>query len=106
MANDSDDSILVFRVTDSGDVAPMRMIRGPSTGLRNPTGVFVDTKNRELWISNMGNHRATVYALDANGNVPPLRTIRSAPADKPALAIGNPGAVAYDSKRDEILVPN
>jgi hypothetical protein len=38
--------------------------------------------------------------------VPPLRTIRSAPADKLALAIGNPGAVAYDSKRQEILVPN
>ena len=24
----------------------------------------------------------------------------------PALQIGNPGAVAYDTKRDEILVPN
>jgi DNA-binding beta-propeller fold protein YncE len=106
VANDSDDSIIVFRVTDSGDVAPRRMIRGPSTGLRNPTGIFVDTKNGELWVSNMGNHRATVYALDAEGNTPPLRTIRSAPADKPALAIGNPGAVAYDSKREEILVPN
>jgi len=38
--------------------------------------------------------------------VPPLRTIRSAPLGKQALAIGNPGAVAYDTKRDEILVPN
>ena len=54
----------------------------------------------------MGNHRATVYSLTANGNVAPLRTIRSAPEDKLAQAIGNPGAVAYDSKRDEILVPN
>ena len=26
--------------------------------------------------------------------------------EKKALAIGNPGAVAYDSTRDEILVPN
>jgi hypothetical protein len=32
--------------------------------------------------------------------------IRSAPAEKVALAIGNPGAVGYDSKREEILVPN
>ncbi len=32
--------------------------------------------------------------------------IRSAPAGKMAQMIGNPGAVAYDSKREEILVPN
>ncbi len=106
LANDADDSVLVFPVTANGDVAPVRMIRGPQTGVKNPTGVFVDTKNRELWVSNMGNHSATVYALDASGNAAPLRTIRSAPVGKVALAIGNPGAVAYDSKREEILVPN
>ena len=66
----------------------------------------MDFKNDELWVSNMGNHRATVYARTANGDVPPKRVIRSAPADKLALAIGNPGAVGYDSKREEILVPN
>ena len=42
----------------------------------------------------------------ADGDVAPLRTIRAAPLGKRALAIGNPGAVGYDSKRDEILVPN
>ena len=54
----------------------------------------------------MGNHSATVYPRAANGDVTPLRTIRSAPAGKLALAIGNPGAAAYDTKREEILVPN
>ncbi len=68
--------------------------------------MFVDLKNGELWVSNMGNHSATVYPLSANGDVAPLRTIRSAPLGKLALAIGNPGAVGYDSKREEILVPN
>ena len=96
----------MFRATDRGNVAPARIIQGSRTGITNPTGVFADTKNQELWVSNMGNHSATVYRLTASGNVPPLRTIRSAPAGKRALAIGNPGAVAYDSKRDEILVPN
>jgi hypothetical protein len=38
--------------------------------------------------------------------VEPLRRIRSAPAGQRALVIGNPGAVGYDSKREEILVPN
>ena len=54
----------------------------------------------------MGNHSATVYPMDADGDVPPVRQIRGAPSDEPALQIGNPGAVAYDSKRQEILVPN
>ena len=106
LANDTDDSILVFRATDSGNVAPTRVIRGPKTGIKNPTGIFLDLKNDELWVSNMGNHSATVFPREANGDVPPLRTIRSAPAGKVALAIGNPGAAGYDSKRDQILVPN
>jgi hypothetical protein len=54
----------------------------------------------------MGNHSARVFPRTANGDVAPLRIIRSAPAGKIALAIGNPGATAYDSLRDEILVPN
>lgn len=106
VANDAADSILVFRASDNGDVAPLRVIQGAKTGLKNPTGVFIDTKNNELWVSNMGNHSATVYPLTASGDVAPLRTIRSAPRGKLALAIGNPGAVGYDSKREEILVPN
>lgn len=106
VANDADDSVLVFRATDSGDVAPTRILRGPRTGLRNPTGVSVDTINQEVVVSNMGNHSATVYPRTAKGDVAPLRTIRNAPQGKIALAIGNPGAAGYDSKREEILVPN
>ena len=106
LANDTDDSIVVFHATDSGNVAPTRVIRGPNTGIKNPTGIFLDLKNDELWVSNMGNHSATVFSREANGDVAPLRTIRSAPLGKVALAIGNPGGAGYDSKREEILVPN
>jgi DNA-binding beta-propeller fold protein YncE len=106
VANDSDDSVLMFRITDSGDVPPRRMIRGPKTQIKNPTGVYLDAKHDELWVSNMGNHRATVYPRTANGDIAPKRVIRSAPPEKTAQAIGNPGGVAYDSRREEILVPN
>ena len=34
------------------------------------------------------------------------RFLRNAPAGSPTGGFGNPGAVAYDPKRDEILVPN
>ena len=106
VANDVGQSILVFHETDKGDVAPRRMIKGQKTGLTYPTGVFVDTKNKELWVSNLGNSSATVYPLAANGDAPPVRTIRSAPAGKVSLRFGKTQAVAYDSKREEILVPN
>ncbi len=106
IANDGDDSVLVFQETDDGDAAPTRVIKGPKANLREPSSVFVDTKNDELVVANMGNHSTNVYRRTANGNVAPLRIIRSAPAGKIALAIVNPGAVAYDSKRDELLVPN
>ena len=106
VANDMGDSILVFRETDEGNVAPIRVIKGAKTGIKNPTGVFVDAKSSELWVANFGNHTLTVYPAAAAGDVAPLRTIRSAPTGTPALMIGNPGSVTYDSKRQEILVPN
>ncbi len=63
-------------------------------------------KNEELWVSNFGNISATVFSLTADGDTPPLHTIRAAPLGRLALGIGNPGAVAYDAKRKEVLVPN
>jgi DNA-binding beta-propeller fold protein YncE len=106
VANDMDHSILVFNSDANGDVAPARILKGPKTGITNPTGVYVDTLHKELWVANFGDHSLTVYPIDAKGDVTPLRTIRGAPAGAPSLMIGNPGAIAYDTKRKEILVPN
>jgi 6-phosphogluconolactonase (cycloisomerase 2 family) len=106
VANDLGQAIIVFRESDSGDVQPVRAIKGQNTGLSYPTGVFVDTKNKELWATSLGNSSATVYPLSASGDVAPLRTIRSAPKGKVSLRFGKTQAVAYDSKREEILVPN
>ena len=106
VANDMGDSILVFNASAGGDVAPIRVLRGPQTRIKNPTGVYVDTNNDELWVANFGNHTATAYKLTAAGDTAPLRVIRSAPVDQPTLSIGNPHPVAYDSKREQLLVPN
>ncbi|MCZ6490998.1 MAG: hypothetical protein O7A06_10760 [Acidobacteria bacterium] len=106
VANDGGNSILVFRVTGQGDVAPTRILKGPKTGISNPIGVSLDTQNNEMWVSNFSSHSVTVYPIAADGDTAPLRTIRAAPLGKKALGIGNPGGVAYDSKRKEILVPN
>ena len=108
VANDIGQSVLVFANAPKaqGNIAPARVIRGPSTRLRNPTGVALDLKNKEVWVSNLGNSSATVYPLMAAGDVPPLRVIRSAPESYRGLAFGRTNAVAYDPIREEILVPN
>jgi len=106
VANDMGPSILVFDANARGDVAPKRVLKGPKTKLANPTSVSLDRKNGELWVTNFGAHSATAYPIAAAGDVAPLRTIRAAPITAPSLMIGNPGALTYDSKRQEILVPN
>ena len=106
VANDMNHSVSVFKITDNGDVAPSRVIAGPKTTIKNPTGVALDMKHGELWVANMGNHTATAFSMTASGDATPLRTIRGGPQNEPSLMIGNPGGVAYDGKRKEILVPN
>ena len=106
VANDTGNAILVFSSDASGNVAPIRVIEGADTSLDSPGGIFLDTTNDELWVSNYGNHSLTVYPPDSEGNVAPLRTIRSGPAGTKGLMIGNPGFVAYDTRREELLVPN
>jgi len=106
VANDADDSILVFRTTDKGDAAPIRMIKGPNTTIKNPPGIALDVKNGEISVASMGTHAVLFFPVTANGDVKPSRIIRAGPANQAALNIGNPGAVGYDTKRDQILVPN
>jgi 6-phosphogluconolactonase (cycloisomerase 2 family) len=108
VANDIGQSILVFGniATAHGNVAPKRVIKGPKTKLSYPTGVALDLVHQEVWVSNMGTASATAYPLMADGDVAPVRQIRSAPEGKKALNFGRTTAVAYDSNREQILVPN
>ena len=106
VSNAAGDSINVYSATANGDVAPIRQIKGPRTMLRNPNGVSVDPVNGEVWVANFGNHTATAYRWDANGNAEPIRVIRSAPLNEPTTLISDPYMIAFDGKRDEVLVPN
>lgn len=106
VASYGNNSILIFRRTDHGDAVPARIIRGNRTGIAGPMGVAIDAKNDELWVTNYGDHSGVVFSRTAEGNARPKRIIRNAPRGTPAVGFGNPGAVAYDPKRDEILVPN
>ena len=104
VANNGDNSILVFPRTASGDVPPKRVIRGALTGVKGPMGVAF--AKEEIYVANFGDHTALVFPRLAAGNVRPRRIIRNAPAGRETSGFGNPYAVAYDTKRQEILVPN
>ena len=99
-------AILTFRGGADGQESPIRIIQGPKTGIKNPPGIALDAKLGELYVANMGTPSITVFPVTANGDVAPARTIRGGPAGAVGLMIGNPGAVGYDSKREQILVPN
>ena len=106
IANDGDNSVLVFDGAASGDAAPVRVIKGSASLVSNPTGIFLDKKNSELWVTNFGNHTSAVYSPDAADDATPLRVVRSAPPNQAVPGLGNPHPIAYDTKRDQILVPN
>lgn len=106
VANNGDNSVLVFSRTMDGNIAPVRVLSGGKTGINRPMGVAFDSIHDELWISNFGDHSALVFDRRANGNVAPKRVIRTAPPGTPSPGFGNPQALAYDSKRQQILVPN
>ena len=104
VASNGNDSILFFRRTAEGNVQPTRIIRGARTGIKSPMGVVIH--GNELWVANFGDHTALVFPRTAAGNVAPTRILRNAPRGTPTTGIGNPYAVAYDSKRQQLLVPN
>ena len=106
VANDGGNSILVFDAAAGGDAAPIRVLKGPKSLVSNPTGVYLDKANNELWVASFGNHISAVYNPLANGDVAPIRFIRSAPPNQPVPGLGNPHPLAYDTKREQILVPN
>lgn len=104
VANNGDNSVLVFPRTAMGDAQPRRVIRGPLTGIKGPMGIAV--AKDEIWVANFGDHTALVFPRLAAGNVAPRRIVRNAPAGRETSGFGNPYAVAYDTKREQILVPN
>lgn len=106
VANYGTNEILIYNKGASGNVAPSRILGGARTGIVGPIAVQIDTKNNEIWVANYGDHTAVVFDRTASGNVAPKRIIRNAPAGTPTTGFTNASAAAYDSVRDQLLVPN
>ena len=99
--NSSGNSVTVYSRTATGNVAPVRTISGAATGLNSPEGVAVDPLNNELFVANdfPANGTINVYALAANGNIAPLRTISGL-----GTGMDTPRGVAIDFVNNELVV--
>src|SRR5207249_11419765 len=106
VSNDAEDSLLVVRAGEQGDAGRVRAIKGANPGIMKPPRIELDIKSGEVSVASMGSNAVLFFPVTADGDVKPLRLIRGGPSNQIALNIGNPGAVGYDTKRDQILVPN
>ncbi len=68
-------SINVYAAGASGNVAPLRTITGPDTGVVDPDGIAVDSTGR-VYCTNEFASSVTVYAAGASGDAVPIATIR------------------------------
>ena len=99
--------IAVFARLANGNAEKVRAIEGQATMLgRTMHGIGYDDVHDEIVVPQQFGQAILTFSGAATGDVAPLRVIRSAPESAPSLMIGNPGALTYDSKREEILVPN
>jgi hypothetical protein len=93
-------SILTFRGDASGEAAPLRVLQGPHTEIRQADRVTVDPVHREMFVMDAG--QILVYPEGANGDVAPIRAIRG-----PDTMISDGGGIppiAVDPKNNVIIV--
>jgi DNA-binding beta-propeller fold protein YncE len=96
--------ITVYPLDGSGNIAPIRTLQGPLTGIDGPNGIMVDLVHDELFIVNYktaDGGSITVFPRTASGNAEPLRTIRG-----PNTGFNRPQELALDLTNDEIIVGN
>jgi 6-phosphogluconolactonase (cycloisomerase 2 family) len=107
--------VAVYSKTAAGNDKPIRLLIGDKTKLSDSHGLAIDTKNKLLFINNWGNisdYRVpgsgrfeppsiTVYALDADGDTPPLRVIQG-----PKTQMDWPGAMSVDPATGDLYVAN
>ena len=110
--------VYVFRKQAEGDEDPIRTITGRDTRLEDPHGIALDPDNNLMYVSNFGNANylneetgedyganeppsITVYPLNGDGNVEPLRVIEG-----PRTLMNWPSHMALHRERQELFVAN
>ena len=92
----SGQAILTFRGGADGEEAPIRVIQGSRTQLREPSRLDVDPVNNEIYVPE--GDSLLVFPREANGNVAPVRVLHG-----PDTRLGA-SAVAVDPVHDLLVV--
>ena len=85
-------AIMTFRGDANGDTAPIRMIFGPSTQLKNTDAVTVDGVHNEIFVPQ--GERILVFPREADGDAKPIRILEG--PDTGLRGGGGVGRVAVD----------
>ena len=91
VADEGSDTLTAYTPGTYGNVAPVRTITGPSTGLAHPLGLAVDAAG-DLYVSNQFGPSVTVFAPTANGDAAPIRTITGT-----ATTLSGPAGIDLDT---------
>jgi len=113
---ESEDGILIFNRTDSGDVPPRAVIAGPRTGIIKIRQVVVDEERGQIFATIKNNFEnydpdqerpspwnpdktgfIGVWSIDDNGDVPPRGVIKG-----PATGLVWPAGVAINPRDREV----
>jgi hypothetical protein len=71
-------AILIFRGGADGEEAPIRVIQGPHTQLRNPDKLMLDVVHNEIYVPQID--RVLVFDGNSQGDVAPIRVLGPDPA--------------------------
>ncbi|MBI3940535.1 MAG: hypothetical protein HY315_06845 [Acidobacteria bacterium] len=94
-------SITVYSSRANGDARPLRVIQGPKTGMRLPSGIFLDSASNQLVLANTVDDSILFFDATASGDVAPVRVLRG-----PETRLSGPTTSVIDKKRDELWVAN
>ncbi len=89
--------------TTAGNIAPSRIISGATTSLSSPYGLWLDSANDRLYVSNGGNSAGSILVFNnartASGNIAPNRIISG-----PSTTLTGPRKMWLDSEADQLYV--
>jgi len=97
----SSPSITVYPLKSSGDVAPVRAIRGPKTQFGWPAFIALDVVHQELFVANSWEHSILVFRATDSGDVAPIRVLKGT-----KTGLDNPYGLVFDEKNSELVVAN
>jgi DNA-binding beta-propeller fold protein YncE len=106
--------VVVYSKTASGEDKPLRVLTGPDTRMSDTHGLALDVRNQLLFVNNWGRFSnfkllggrfeepsITVFPLNANGNMAPLRVIQG-----PRTLLNWPAAMTVDPATGDLYVAN